>query len=109
MLRLGLDLAPPFRQCLSDRGLADHLAHRALGSGFYRRVRVSDVEQVALSVLDYPEDREVDVDDVLITGKHQSFFRHLAASNPAGGRALRGAVSDLGPIDAGHARPEHLF
>src|SRR5215469_11355888 len=109
MMRLGLDLAPPFGQCLSDRGLADHLAHRALGSGFDRRVRVSDVEEVSLSVLDYPEDREVDVDDVLIAGEHQRFFRQLTASDAAGGRALCGAVPDLGSVDAGHARREHLF
>ena len=37
-LRIGLDLAAPFRQRLGDRGLADHFAHGALGGGFDRRL-----------------------------------------------------------------------
>src|SRR5712671_590640 len=109
MLSVRLDLAPPFGQRLSDRGLADHLAHCALGGGFDSRVRRPNVEEIGPSVLDDPENGEVDVDDILVTGEHQRFFGHLAGPRPAGYRTLGVAVADLGPVDTGHARRQHLL
>ncbi len=104
-LRVGLDLAAALRQRLGDRRLADHLAHCALGSGFDRRLGVADVEQIGLGILDDPKGGEVDVDDVLVAGQHQRLFRHLAA-DLAAARPLGVAITDLGPVDAGHARPQ---
>ena len=39
--------------------------------------------------LDLPEHREIDVDDVLVAGEHQAFFRHVAR-----GRAAADVVDD---------------
>ena len=66
----------------------------------------ADVEQIGLRVLDHPEDGKVDVDDVFVAGQHQRFFRHLARCCAAR-VGPRLAVADLGPVDAGHARPQH--
>src|ERR1700730_5241057 len=104
-LRIGFDLAAALRQRLGDRGLADHFAHGALGGGFDRRLGIPDVEKIRLGVLDDAKDSEVDVDDVLVAGQHQRLFRHLAG-DLAAARALGVAIADLGPVDAGHARPE---
>ena len=59
-----------------------------------------------MGVLDDPKDGEVDVDDVLVAGQHQRLFGHLAA-DLAAARALGVAIADLGPVVAGHARPQH--
>ena len=41
-------------------------------------VGVLDIEQVLLRILDAPVDHEIDVDDVLVAGQHQAFFRDVA-------------------------------
>ena len=64
------------------------------------------MEQVGLCVLDDPEDGEVDINDVLVAGQHQRFFRQFAA---AGAAAFAGAVADLGAVDPGDARPQHAL
>src|SRR3984893_9914711 len=108
-MRVGFDFAAPLRQRLGDRRLADHFAHGTLGRGFYRRVRSPDTEEIGLGVLDYPKDGEVDIDDVLVTGQHQGFFRHLARHRAADRRTFGAAVADLGAVDAGHAGSQHFL
>src|SRR5580700_2889600 len=109
MLRVGLDLAAAFRERLRDRGLADDFAHRTLGCRFHGAFRIADIEQVGLRVLDEPEDGEVDVDDVFITGQHQRLFRQIATRAGPGYRPLAGAKPDLGTVDAGDARTQHAL
>src|SRR5207244_346065 len=106
---IGFDFAAPLCQRLGDRRLADYLAHGTLGRGFHRRVRSPDIEEIGFGVLDHPEDSEVDIDDVLVTGQHQGFFRHLARHRAADRRTLGAAVADRGPVDAGHAGRQHLL
>src|ERR1700730_7017211 len=108
-MRVGFDFTAPLRQRLGDRRLADHFAHGTLGRGFHRRVRSPDTEEIGLGVLDYPKDGEVDIDDVLVTGQHQGFFRHLARHRAADRRTFGAAVADLGAVDAGHAGSQHFL
>ena len=61
-----------------DVGLADDLAHGALGHFLHGDLGVLDVEEVLLRVLDAPVDDEIDVDDVLVAGQHQALFGHVA-------------------------------
>src|SRR6266536_2695084 len=58
----------------------DHLAHGALGHRLHRAFRMLDIEQIFADParLDQPEHRELDVDDVLVPGKHQALFGNVA-------------------------------
>jgi len=60
-------------------GAADDLAHGAFGNPGDEFLLLGDVEQEVARVLDLPEDREADVDHVLVTGEHQSLA--LAAAS----------------------------
>src|SRR5262249_44467992 len=64
-------------------------------------VGLADVEEVLFRVIDHPEDREVDVDDVLVAREHQRLSRQVL------GRAatVADAEADLDAIDAGNLRP----
>src|SRR6185312_8908370 len=53
-------------------------------------------------VLDDPQHRKIDVDDILVAGQHQRFLRHLPRA-PAPRSRLGGAVADLHPVLPGHA------
>ena len=81
-----------------DVGMADHLAHGALGRGFHRALGVFHVEEVFRGVVDHPEDREIDVDDVLVAGQHQAFLGDVAA------RCRAPIIDGLTDRDAIHAR-----
>ena len=72
-----LGLLARLRQERLDVGLADDLAHGALGHFLHGDLGVLDVEEVFLRVLDAPEDDEIDIDDVLVAGQHQAFLRHV--------------------------------
>jgi hypothetical protein len=61
-----------------DVRLADDVAHRAFGYLLHGDVGPLDVEEIPLSVLDAPEDHEINVDDVLIAGKHETFLWHCS-------------------------------
>ena len=66
------------------------------------RRRIAGIEQIADRVVDPPEHGEIDVDDVLVAGKHQALFqarsdRASAAGLDAG--AAGGAVADLDAVD----------
>ena len=76
------DLLTSFGQGRLDRRLADHLAHHGFGRDLHGRFRIADVEQVHAGVLDAPEHREMDVDDVLVAGQHQAFLGHIAHRVP---------------------------
>src|SRR5258708_3932469 len=102
-----LDLRAPFGERELCRHLTDDLAHGALGRRLHRRLGRSDVEQVFADVVDLPEHRVLDVDDVLVAGQHQPFFRHrpAAAAAHVGGRA----EADVEAVDARDLRQHHGF
>ncbi len=102
-----LDLGSTFGQRLRDRGLADHLPHRALGRRFDGQLLVADVEQIRARIADHPEHGEIDVDDVLVAGQHQRLFGHLARSDLAGRLHFTRPIADLGSIDPRDARRQH--
>ena len=69
-------------------GAADHLAHGAFRHRLHGAFRVLDVEQVladACPASILPQHREIDVDDILVAGQHQAFFRHVAHRGAAAG------------------------
>ena len=104
-----LGLLARLRQERLNVGLADHLAHGALGHLLYGDLGVLDVEEIMLRVLDAPEHDEVDIDDVLVAGQHQAFLGHVAH---AAGKAARGharAHADLDDVLPRHLRQAHLL
>ena len=106
LLHALLGLLARLGQDRCDIVLADDFAHRALGHLFDGGVRVLNVEQVLLCVLDAPVDDEIDVDDVLVAGQHQAFFRHIARAGPG---ADRRAHADLDDVLPRYLRQAHLF
>ena len=90
-------------------GAADHLAHRAFGHRLHGAFGVLDVEQeVADAVgLDAPQHGEVDVDDVLVAGQHQAFFRHVAHGAAAPRRIVDQGHADGDGGDAQRLRQQH--
>ncbi len=80
VLHGGLDGLARAGQDRLDFGAADHLAHGAFGDRLHGAFGILDVEQVFADAgrLDLPQHREIDVDDVLVAGEHQAFFRHVA-------------------------------
>jgi len=56
--------------------LADDVAHGAFGYLLHGDVGLLDVEEIFLSVPDAPEDYEINVDDVLVAGEHETFLWH---------------------------------
>ncbi len=53
-----------------------------------------------------PEHREIDVDDVLVAGEHQAFFRHVAHGGAAA-QVFDHAHADVDAVDARDLRREH--
>ena len=83
-------------QCRLQAGLADHLAHGALGRVLYRALRRLDVEKELPGVADAPENGELHVDDVLVAGQHQALVRHRLRERPPVG-IDQGPVTDSRP------------
>jgi hypothetical protein len=71
-----LRLLPRAGQKRLDVRLADDVAHGALRYLLHGDVGHLDVEEIFLRILDAPEDYEIDVDDVLVAGKHETFLWH---------------------------------
>ena len=89
--------------------LADDLAHGALGHLLDRDLRVLDVEEVVLRVLDAPEHDEIDIDDVLVAGQHQAFLGHIAHAAGKAARRHGRAHADLDDVLPRHLRQAHLL
>ena len=79
MLHVGLDLRAHSVSAgwIGVRPITSRIELSA--TAFTMIVRVAGVEQVVDGVVDPPEHREIDVDDVLVAGQHQAFLRHVAA------------------------------
>ena len=92
-----------------DVGAADHLAHRAFGHRLHGAFGVLDVEEkIADAVgLDPPQHGEIDVDDVLVAGQHQAFFRHVAHGAAAPRRIVDQRHADRDGGDAQRLRQQH--
>src|SRR6185436_16246163 len=85
------------------------LAHGALGHLLYRDLRVLDVEEIGLRVLDAPEHDEIDIDDVLVAGQHQAFLGHVAHAAGETARRHGRAHADLDDVLPRHFRQAHLL
>src|SRR4029077_17905296 len=66
-------------------GPAYPFALRSFGPALPRAFGILDVEEVFANAvrLDPPQHGEIDVDDVLVAGEHQAFFRHVAHGGAA--------------------------
>lgn len=93
LLGCDLDWLSAWRKYVGDLARTDHLAHGALGDRAHGGVRLLDLEQVVLRVIDDPQHDEVDVDDVLIASKHQALFGHITTGDAAA--ALVGSETNL--------------
>ena len=88
-----------------DLVAADHFAHRALGHGLDRPLRLLDVEQEIGRVPDHPEYRELHVHDVLVAREHEALRRDVACRGAAT-RIVEQTNADVGTIDSRHLRRE---
>src|SRR5262245_10291757 len=63
-----------------DVGAANHLAHSAFGHRLHCAFRILNVEEEFADAcrLHFPQNREVDVDDILVAGEHQALLRYIA-------------------------------
>ena len=86
----------------------DDLAHGGFGHRFHRSFGILDVEQIVADAgrLDFPQHREIDVDDVLVAGEHQAFLRHLAHRRAAA-HVFHRAHADVDFVDAQRRRSQH--
>ena len=100
-LHRGFDVLARSGQNRLDVGAPDHLAHSALGDRLHGALGLLDVEQVFADAfrLDPPQHREIDIDDVLVAGEHQAFFRHIA-NRAAAAQILDHAHSDIDLVDS---------
>src|SRR6516165_10062088 len=75
----GLDGLPRAGENGLNIGTPDHFAHRAFGDRLHRAFGLQYVEEEIADTVrpDLPQHREIDVDDVLVDGEHQGFFRHV--------------------------------
>jgi hypothetical protein len=89
--------------CRAPVRMPDHFAHRAFGDRLHRAFGLQYVEEeIADTVrLDLPQHREIDVDDVLVAGKHQGFFRYVAQA-----AAEARIEADVDLVDAQRLRRE---
>jgi hypothetical protein len=96
LLRIGLYRDAPLREGLLRAHVADDLAHRALCGGAHGALGREDVEDEGARVLDAPEDRVLDVEDVLVAGQHLPF---LGAGHGAAARVAGGPEADVHGVD----------
>ncbi len=92
-----------------DLRTADHLAHRAFRDRLHGAFRILDIEEIVGDTLrlDAPQHGEIDVDDVLVAGQHQAFFRHVAHGAAAPGRIVDQRHADRDGGDAQRLRQLH--
>ena len=85
LLDRGFGVLPRAGEHRLDLRAAYHLAHGAFRDGLHGAFRVLDIEQVFADTggLDPPDHREIDIDDVLVAGQHQTFFGHVAHGGAA--------------------------
>ena len=85
------------------------LAHRALGHRLHGAFGILDVEEIIADAvrLDPPQHGEIDVDDVLVAGQHQAFFRHVAHGPAAPRRIVDQRHADRDGGDAQRLRQQH--
>ena len=97
-LHLLLDRLPIGCQDGLDITLADHLAHDALGNRSDGAFRILDIEGVVLwpRRVHLPLHAEVDVDDVVVAGEHQSFIAWSGVT----GRDARSGHADFHGVRA---------
>ena len=69
-----LRLLPLAGQQRLDVRLADNVAHGAFGHLFHGDVGLLNVEEIFLSILDAPEDNEINVDDVLVACERETLL-----------------------------------
>ena len=88
---------------------ADHLAHRAFGHRLHGAFGILDVEEIIADAvgLDPPQHGEIDVDDVLVAGQHQAFFRHVPHGAAAPRRIVDQRHADRDGGDAQRLRQQH--
>ena len=88
---------------------ADHLAHRAFGHRLHGALGILDVEEIIADAvgLDPPQHGEIDIDDVLVAGQHQAFFRHVAHGAAAPRRIVDQRHADRDGGDAQRLRQQH--
>ena len=101
------DAGGPLVPWLLDRGSANNFAHGAFGGRLHGLRGIADVEQVFARVLDDPEHRELNLDDVLVAGQHQAFFGNAAGADSGG--SSRGAEADIFAVDPRDFRRQHPF
>ena len=90
-----------------QRRAADNLAHGGFGYRFDGAFGILDVEQIVADRArpDFPQHREIHVDDVLVAGQHQAFLRHFAHRGAAADVFDR-AHADIDLVDAQRRRGE---
>src|SRR4029077_13862012 len=90
----------------------DHLAHCAFRHGRYRAFLVAHVKQIirrsAWRGAYAPKDGKVDVNDILVAGQHQSFFRHYLSHGNAT-RVAREAHAYIDAVEPRNLRRNHLL
>src|SRR6185503_1114685 len=59
-------------------GAADDFAHRAFGNALHQLFLFADVEEILFRILDLPEHRQADVDEVLVARQHQTLILSIA-------------------------------
>src|SRR5262245_20975105 len=91
-------LLPLAGQKRLDVRLADNVAHGAFGHLFHGDVGPLNVEEIILSVLDAPEDNEINVDDVLVACERETFLWHRSHAP----YHLAGSHADLGDEEDSH-------
>jgi hypothetical protein len=83
-------------------------AHGAFGDRLHGAFGLLDVEQVIAHAigLDLPQHREIDVDDVLVAGEHQTLLRHVADRGTSA-QVLDHPHADVDLVDAQRLRGQH--
>src|SRR5690625_4020659 len=104
---IDLDVLARFGQRPLNVGAADDLAHRRLGRRLHGGFALADVEEVLAGIGNLPEDREVDIDDVLVAGQHQAFFGHVTSRRT--GACGRAAIADFDRVDGLDRRRDDRF
>ncbi len=87
--------------------MADDLAHGGFGYRFHGSFGILNVEEIVADGArpDFPEHREIDVDNVLVAGQHQAFLGHLT-HGCAAAHVFHRAHANIDLVDAQGRRRE---